>query len=204
MSRALAVVGVVAVLVGWTPVHADAAQVQFAIDGVPLSLGEEVQVEPSQTLTVGIYVTMDAPVRSFWTDVVFPGDWPECPLPYLEEPTPVLIQQGYVRMVGDWGNSMAAAFYDSGLRVHCIGSFVSEFFDEQSTPHVAAEFDVHIPDLAPGSELGLDFAFGEIGHNSAPYLVPATLVPASLRVVPEPGVLALLGCGLVAMLKRRR
>jgi hypothetical protein len=185
--------------------------IQFAVDGVPIGAGDVVEVMPGDLLTLGIYVVPDQPICTFWVEMVFAGPWPVPPLPQIDNPpSDALILNGDVRMIGDWDNEFAAAFYSFTYDVYSVGSFLSwlDGLEPQSEPGVTAEFDLHVPDVAISTELACEFAFGEVGWRDGwdddPVMVPATIVPATLRVIfPEPVSVALLALGGVVALRRR-
>jgi len=199
------------VLAGALTAGASANLIQFALDGVPIGAGDVVEVIPGGLLTLGIYVVPDQPICAFTVELMFGEAWPEPPLPQIDKPpTDALILNGDVRMIGDWDNEFAAAFYSFTYDVYPIGSFLSwlDGLEPQSEPGVTAEFDLHVPDVPISTELACEFDFGEVGWRGGsdddPVMVPATLVPATLRVMaPEPVSLGLLALGGVVALRRR-
>lgn len=199
------------VLAGVLTAGASANLIQFAVDGVPIGAGDVVEVIPGSLLTLGIYVVPDQPINSFSVELMFDEAWSEPPLPQIDNPpADALILSGDVRMIGDWDNEFAAAFYSFSRNVYFIGSFLSwlDGLEPQGEPGVAAEFDLRVPDVPISTELTCEFEFGEVGWRGGsdddPVMVPATLVPATLRViVPEPVSLGLLALGGLVALRRR-
>ena len=182
----------------WQPAGTSTNRIQFAVDGVPVGAGEVVEVAPSDVLTVGIYVVPDQPIVSFTVELVFNGPWPEPPLPEIyRPPADVLILSGDVRMIGDWANVHAAAFYNSPYNVYFIGSFLSWLAgrEPQSEPGVTAEFDLHVPDVPISTELACEFTFGEVSWRGPEpnFDDSPDLLPLVLHVTPEPMSLPLRG-----------
>ncbi|HUW83896.1 MAG TPA: PEP-CTERM sorting domain-containing protein [Phycisphaerae bacterium] len=173
-------------------VAANAAVVQFSIDGVPIDPAVPVEVEPSDWLMVDVWIVPDAGgIENFWVDVLMTGPWPEPILPQI----PDLLPGGEVVMLPPWDNEDAVAYYDAGYDVYSIGGFVRG--DPWVGPGGVAEFLVHIPDVPISTILNLEYDYVEIGAGTAETL------PLILHVTPEPATIGLLVLGGLAALRRR-
>lgn len=195
MSRALRVAVVVCALTAGV----QGSAMQFSVDGVPVD--GSVQEVPQDLVTIDIYVTPDGDFDAFWAEILPTGPWvsPE-PLPKIGAPgtdTTALLDSGDVRMLGVWGNDMAAAYWDAPFGNWTIGGYLPEGYEW--TPQPVAEFDVDLSSYPVSTVLNLEFDYAEVGMFE-----PDVSVPLVLHVTPEPATLGLLALGAAATMRRRR
>jgi hypothetical protein len=171
---------------------ASASTMQFSVNGIPVD--GSVQEVPQGITTIGIYMTPDVPVETFFVEFFATGPWvaPE-PLPELDD----LIASGDVRMLAVWDNEFAAAQWDVFYSTWVIGGFLPG--ELESEPQVVAEFDVDLSSYVVSTVLNLEFDFAEVGLYEADVMLPLVL-----HVTPEPATVGLLVFGGLAALWRRR
>lgn len=198
MSRALGVVLAVCAVT----TAASASTMQFSVNGVPVD--GSVQEVPQGVTTIGIYMTPDVSVESFWVEFFATGPWvaPE-PLPKLGHTLPrALLDSGDVTMLGVWDNELARAFWDANYGVWAIGAFSLSGLED--TPQAVAEFDVDLSNYPVSTVLNLEFDYAEIGLPAPGPIEVDVTYPLVLHVTPEPATLGLLALGGLAALRRRR
>ena len=160
-------------------VAANAAVVQFSVDGVPVDGSVPIEVVPSQVIMVDVWIVPDAPIENFWVDILPTGPW-----------NPLI--DAVALPIGVWANDDYFAGWDPGYGVLSIGGFV------RAEPWAGvAEFEVHIPDLPISTILNLEYDYVEVGAGGAQVL------PLILHVTPEPATIGLLVLGGLAALRRR-
>ena len=161
---------------------ANAAVVQFSVDGVPVDGSVPIEVRPSDTIMVDVWITPDTPIENFWVDVLPTGPW-----------NPLI--DAVVAPIPPWDNEDFFATWDAGWGVLSIGGFLR--VDPWAGPGGVAEFPVHIPDVPESTILNLEFDYVEVGAGGAQVL------PLILHVTPEPATIGLLVLGGLAALRRR-
>ncbi len=168
-------------LAGALTAGASGSTVQFAVGGVPVGAGEVIEVEPSDDLLVGIYVTPDEPIENMWVDFLATGPWPGPPV-WPED----------IVLLPPWEGCWPT--YDPDLGVYSIGGLASELW---AGPGAVAEFLVHIPDVPVSTTLNLEYDYAEVGAGGV------DMLPLVLHVTPEPVSLGLLALGGLVALRRR-
>ena len=164
-------------------VAANAAVVQFSVDGVPVDGSVPIEVVPSQVVMVDVWIVPDAgvPIENFWVDILATGPWD--PLP-----------DAVVTPIPPWDNDDFFAGWDPDWLVLSIGGFLR--VEPWAGPGGVAEFPVHIPDLPYSTMLNLEYDYVEIGAGGAEVL------PLVFHV-PEPATIGLLVLGGLAALRRK-
>jgi len=179
------------ILAGALTAGASGSTVQFSVGGVPVGAGEVIEVEPSDWLTVGVYVAPDAPLESFTVDIVPTGPWP-LPPPWAvcDPPSP-----------WPWDPTFPSPGWVPEYGVFMLGGFIlgDELF---VGPGVVAEFDVHIPDVPYSTILNMEYDFTEL-VGPGYYDDMSEQLPLVLHVTPEPVSLGLLALGGLVALRRR-
>jgi hypothetical protein len=161
---------------------ANAAVVQFSVDGVPVDGSVPIEVRASDVIMVDVWITPDAPIENFWVDIIATGPW---------DPLPVAAAVG----VAPWANDDFFAGWDPGWGVYSIGGFSR--VELWPGPGGVAVFEVHIPDVPPSTILNLEYDYVEVGAGSA------NVLPLILHVTPEPATIGLLVLGGLAALRRK-
>jgi len=180
---------------------ANAAVVQFSVDGVPVDGSVPVEVRPSDWIVVDIWIIPDFPLESYTVDFYPTGPWVD------PEPLPKVPGDlgpggtGDVRFPPPWDPGLSDAQWFASYGVWSIGGFVSGT-DLFEGPGSVAEFDVHIADYAESTILNLEIDFVELvgptGYEDMPDVLPLVL-----HVTPEPATIGLLVLGGLAVLRRR-
>jgi hypothetical protein len=181
---------------------ANAAVVQFSVDGLPVDGSVPIEVRPSDNIVVDIWITPDFPLESYTVDIYPTGPWvdPE-PLPMLEGIDLGPAGTGDVSFPAPFDPGLSDARWIGAYGVWSIGGFVSgaTLFDQ---PGPVAFFDVHIPDVPISTILNLEIDFVELvgptGYDDMPEMLPLVL-----HVTPEPATIGLLVLGGLAALRRR-
>jgi hypothetical protein len=163
---------------------ANAAVVQFSVDGVPVDGTVPIEVLPSDEIMVDVWIVPDAPIENFWVDILPTGPW---------DP---FVQSGFVvQMLPPWDNDDSFAGWDPGYGVYSIGGFIR--VEPWAGPGAVAQFLVHIPDVPISTILNLEYDYAEVGAGGAQAL------PLILHVTPEPATIGLLVLGGLAALGRK-
>ena len=189
------------VLAAGLTVAANAAVVQFSVDGVPVDGSVPVEVRPSDNIVIDIWIAPDFPLESYTVDFYATGPWAD------PDPLPMVPGDlgpngtGDVRFPAPWDPGLSDAQWMASWGVWSIGGFASgaTLFEG---PGSVAEFDVHIPDVPESTILNLEFDFielvGPTGYDDMPQMMPLVL-----HVTPEPATIGLLVLGGLAALRRR-
>jgi hypothetical protein len=173
-------------LAGALTAGASASLVQFSVGGVPVGAGEVIEVEPSNMLTVGVWIVPDAPIENFWVDLMATGPW---------DPFTDLVVDPYPWQPWDNDDFIWLPPEPPDFWPPSIGGFLR--LDPWAGPGVVAEFVVHIPDVPESTILNLEYDYVEVGTGGADVL------PLVLHVTPEPVSLGLLALGGVLAQRRR-
>jgi hypothetical protein len=161
---------------------ANAAVVQFSVDGVPVDGSVPIEVQPSDEIMVDVWVVPDGAIENFWVDILPTGPW-----------NPLV--DAVVTPIAPWANDDFFAGWDPSWGVLSIGGFLRT--EPWAGPGSVAEFLVHIPDVPESTILNLEYDYIEVGAGSAQGL------PLVLHVTPEPATIGLLVLGGLAALRRR-
>ena len=182
---------------------ANAAVMQFSVDGVPIPAGEVVTVMPSDWIVIDIWIDLNQDAvppeiaDTYVANVIPTGPWDPLPL-----------DASGVAWVPPWGAGNQVYyppdFYGAGMPV--AGVFSDFITGDVGVDQAVAEFEVHIPDVPFSTILNLEFAptdvFGDTQVSVAGVLLPLSVLPLELHV-PEPATLGLLVLGGLAALRRR-
>ena len=178
---------------------ANAAVMQFSVDGVPVRPGQVVEVSPSDHLVIGIFVDLNPgdAYDGFIANVLPVGPWDPFPatLSDVMFVSPFTIASGEYFRPGMFGNVSALfAGYTTGL---------------VDVDQVVVEWEVHIPDLAPSTVLALKIYPVDMFGPTELWLLdgfppPLVFLPLNLHVIPEPATLALLTLSALVAIRRRR
>jgi hypothetical protein len=190
------------VLAAGLTVAANAAVVQFSVDGVPVDGSVPIDVRPSDNIVVDIWITPDFPLETYLVDIYPTGPWvdPE-PLTKVDNVDIGPAGTGEVSIPLPFSQSLSDARWLASFGVWEISGFIdgTVLIDQ---PGPVAFFDVHIPDVPESTLLNLEFDFVELqgptGYDDMPEMMPLVL-----HVTPEPATIGLLVLGGLAALRRR-
>jgi len=179
---------------------ANAAVVQFAVDGVPVDGSVPVEVRPSDIVQVGIWIEPDFPLESYLVDFYATGPW--MPLPQEDNVDIGPAGSGLVGLpTPPWDQGLSDARWLDMFGVWEVGGFIATG-DLFAAPGVVAFFEAHIPDVPESTILNLELDFielsGPTGYDDMPNVLPLVL-----HVTPEPATIGLLVLGGLAALRRR-
>jgi len=178
---------------------ANAAVMQFSVEGVPVGAGEIIEVEASDYIMIDIWVELDPgeSIDTYVANVLPTGPW---------DPLPA--DQGGVFPIAPWGANLAYFAPDSmGPGMPTAGNFSDFIPAGTAVSGGVVEWEVHIPDVPASTILNLEIVpadiFGPTLVSLAGVELPLTVLPLELHVTPEPATLGLLVLGGLAALRRR-
>ncbi len=187
---------------------ANAAVMQFSVDGVPVGPGEVVEVLPSDYIVIDLWIELDPGEEFdyFMANVVPTGTW---------DPLPLMPMDPAIAWMPPFGIGNQLYYppdaYGPGMPVAgSFSDFVALGSGNASGP--VLEWEVHIPDLPVSTQLNLEIVPMDIfGPTVVSYTVPGqgavplplSVLPLELHITPEPATLGLLVLGGLAALRRR-